>query len=711
MTHRRRFPAPRLALCAALLAAPPAIADDVKVLTPITVEGESGEAAKGPVDGYVATRSATGSKTDTPLIETPQSISVITRDQLDDRDVQTFSEALRYTPGIIAEPYGFEPRLSFLTLRGFDSATTGLFRDGLLLANPGYVVTYNPEPWGAERIEVPRGPASVLYGQGSPGGLVNYVSKRPTDAFFAEVGVEGGSHERKQGRFDVGGRLVESGALTFRLTGLLRDAETQLDFVEDDRQFLAPALTWRAGPDTTFTFLASYQQDDTKNSQAVPAAGSLFGNPNGKIPRSRYTGSLDVDDYDRTEYSLGYEVEHRVSDKIAFRQNARVNTVDLNDIVVYTTGVLADQRTITRSVFASSGELAGWTVDTQLQTDIDHRLANHSLLWGVDFQRLDLRSKQSIGAAANLDVFSPDYSAATTIPAPFKDDDTAQTQIGFYLQDQIHIGEHWVVTLGGRYDVASTETESRLFGTLTEQDDEAFTGRAGVVYLFDFGLAPYASYSESFLPAIGTDASGRPFDPELGRQYEVGAKYQPSGYDSFITVALFELTRKDFLQTDPASFLQVQTGEVRSRGIEMEGVASFDFGLDITASLTWMDLEVTESATPGQAGMRPTFSPERYASLWADYTVPTGMLAGLGVGAGVRYIGENYGDALNTLEIPSYTLFDAALHYDWNGLRLGLHAHNLFDKEFVGSCYFRGTSALCTYGESRAVRVSLDYRW
>lgn len=248
----------------------------------------------------------TGTKTGTPLIETPQSVSVITDEQMQQQGVDNLAQALRYTPGADGEPFGFEPRTTFIRLRGFDATTTGLYRDGLQLRNPRFAVGYNIELYGAERIDILRGPASVLYGQGNPGGLINYVTKRPKPVGFGEAELEVGSFDRVQGQFDLGGPAGRDGALSYRLTGLLRESDSQVDFIGNDRTSIAPALTWQPTASTSITFLSYYQDDETRASQAYPAEGTLRPNPHGDVPTDRFTGEPDVDRYDRTEYSLGY---------------------------------------------------------------------------------------------------------------------------------------------------------------------------------------------------------------------------------------------------------------------------------------------------------------------------------------------------------------------------------------------------------------------
>jgi iron complex outermembrane recepter protein len=668
------------------------------------------EAVTVMAEDYQVENATTATKTDAPLVETPQSISVITRDRLDAQGVNGLAQALRYTAGVQGEPFGFDPRFTSLMIRGFDASDTGLYRDGLQLRNPGFAVSFNLEPYGVERIEVLKGPASVLYGQGSPGGLVNLVSKRPTQVSFRELEFTPGNFGHMQGKLDLGGPIDEAGVFSYRLSGLLRNSNTQVDFVQNDRRFVAPAFTWRPRNDTTLTLLSHYQHDKTRASQALPADGTLYANSNGRIPVTRFTGEPGVDRYNRTEYSIGYLFEHRASDAWTIRHSLRHYANDLDHATIYSSALRADQRTLDRLIFASDGELDGFAVDNQAQVKFATGTLSHSLLGGVDYQHADVGAVQSFGAAPPVDVFNPVYGAAVPTPTVFNDADTAQQQIGLYLQDQIKINKRWGLSLAGRYDWAGTRTVNNLGGTITDQNDKKFTGRAGLVYLSDIGLAPYFSYSQSFLPALGADTSGVPFKPETGRQYEIGVKYQPPGRNSFLTLALFDLTRRNFLQLNPATFLQVQTGEVRSRGIEMEGVADLGFGLNLIANYTYLDAEITKSIVPGEEGARPTQVPKHMASLWADYRIRKGVLNRLGFGAGVRYLGSTFGDTPNTFKSPDATLADAAIHYDWKNFRFAVNAENVFNREYIASTFIRGGNFV-TFGPARTARTSIRFRW
>lgn len=686
-------------------------------LGPVTVEGEL-EGPFGPVEGYNASRTTTGSKTDTPLIEIPQSISVITRDRLDDQGAESISDALRYTPGFFGEAFGNDSRVDFLRYRGFDEGGVGTFQDGLQLRSSGFA-EYKPELYGAQRVEVLRGPASVLYGQSGPGGLVNIATKRPPSELLAEVAVEGGNFDRLEGRFDIGGPVFGGDSAFFRLTGLAREAETQVDFVDDDRRFIAPAFTWKPREDTSITLLASFQDDKTgSTNQFLPRVGTVDSNPNGTISTSRLTGEPDFDRFDRTTYSLGYLFEHEINDSITIRQNARYN--DLHSDTETFFGVdFADvnQSTLARVPFVVDSSAESFGVDTHAQFEFASDFVEQKILAGFDFQYYNFDERQRTGEAflgsptlSLINLFDPVYGTPIDVSAipTTANAKIVQEQYGVYLQNQVTIDENLIVSLGGRVDFVSSDEKNRFDNTRTKQDDAEFSGRIGAVYLTDLGLAPYINYAESFTPVIGLAADGEPFDPETGEQIEAGVKYQPPGTNSSVTLAAFQITRQNVITPATGVPGSVQTGEVRSRGIELEGVASLDFGLDLIAGYTFQNVEVTESNRANEEGNRPAGIPAHLASLWAFYTFQDGPLKGLGLGGGARYKGETQGDSRNTFTVDDFLLFDAAARYEWQNFSFAVNATNIFDNRHVASC---SADFFCFYGQDQTITASLQFSW
>ena len=697
--------------------APP---DNTELALPEVAVTGQGERALDPVRGFVANQEITGTKTDTPLIENAQSISVITRDQIDARQAQTLGEALRYNAGIRTENFGPDSRTDWYQIRGFNAQDNGTFLNGLRY-NTGYAGSVF-ETYGLERYEILRGPTSVLYGQIAPGGLVNMVQRRPTETPQGELRLTTGSYGRVQAQGYSSGPITPDGVWSYGITVLGRKAETQVDDTRDDRIFVAPSITWRPTDRTRVTVLGYYQQDSTNGGQFLPYVGTVVPTAQGRIPTDRFTGEQDFDKYHRTQYGIGYEIEHRFNEVFSVQQNLRYASTSINWNQVYGVGLdTTDQRSLNRFAYLPAIDVNTFQVDNQAQARFDTGPLNHTVLGGFDYSQVFYRNRQSFASAAPLDLFRPTYGSALPSLATINLNDRQVTQqYGVYLQDQVRF-DRFVLTAGIRYDWALADTENRNAsgpGRTREQNDEAFTWRAGLIYLSPVGLAPYVSYARSFQPQIGTDFNSNGFSPLRGEQYEVGVKYQPEGINSFVQVSAFHLTQSNTLTTDPDNlFFQVPVGRVRVRGVEVEGVASLAAGLSVIASYTYLDPEITRSTTPGEQGNRPNGVPNHSVAAYADYRFSEGqgLLSGLGMGAGVRFLGNTAASNTGGPIVRSATLFDAALRYDlgtlnpaMRGLEFAVNASNLFDKQYVSRCQ---TEAACFYGNRRNVLASLSYRW
>ncbi|MBB2159519.1 TonB-dependent siderophore receptor [Gluconacetobacter sacchari] len=654
----------------------------------------------------VARVASAGTKTDTPLIETTQSVSVVTRASMDERMVQTINETLRYTPGVNADTYGQDSRFDWLRIRGFDATTYGMYLDGMRFT-PG---TTGPvqEQYGLERVEVLNGPASVLYGQAAPGGLVNMVSKMPSATPRHEIQFMAGSYGRYQGQFDLTGPVPGTGgAVDGRLVALVRDSDTQVRLVKDNRIYVAPSFTWHASAADDLTFLSSYQHDHTSGLQFLPALGTALPNPHGTIPTDLFAGSPDLNKWDRNQYSVGILYEHRFGRNWKFQQNFRFLHEALNWGQVYGTGLSADDIHLNRLAYAQIASGAIYTADSRLVGHIDRGPVAQTLLLGFDYLRSDFTNHAGYALGTPLDLFHPVYTPQAKIPM-FQDITQTMEQKGIYWQDQMKLFRRVIVTLGGRYDWTDTRTHSIIRSSVTDtgQNNGVFTYRGGLGYLFPFGLMTYASYARSFQPTSGTNFYGRPYKPTFGKQVELGAKYQPEGFRSFMSASLFDLKQTNVSQTDPTNPLNtIQTGAIRVRGFESSANVSLGDGLDIVFAYTYLDPVITRSTT-GQTGKRPTLIPRNTLSLWSDYQVPPHAirsLQGLGVGMGLRYIGNIEADNSDSFATPAVTLFDAAVHYDFGKgerWRLGVNINNLFDKRYVASC--TGLTS-CYYGQRRQV--------
>lgn len=678
------------------------ILEQGNTLEAVEVNGEAERAGLAPVYGYVARQSITATKSNVALKETPQSVSVVTREQIENQNAQTLDQALAYTPGVQSLTGGANSTTSDgLQIRGFNvTGSSPFYLNGAKLARNTFSSTV--EPYGMERIELLRGPASILYGAAAPGGVVNMVSKLPTRQPLREIRLQGGSHDRRQLAADVSGPLTDDGTLAYRLTGLTRDSDAMVDHVPDDRDFLQGALAWQPTDATRLTVFAAYQKNDTTYVYGLPAAGTVQPNPNGRIDRDRFTGEPGFNEFVSESYTLGYLLNHRVSDNWTFRQNALYFTADADYADIFVGGYAADQRTVTRGAYARQDDNHSWSLDNQLEGVFDLGRVRHTVLFGMDYNEQSFAREQYSGTVAPLDLYAPVYGSPVTLGnAPITDYESDNRQIGFYAQDHIKVDDRWVVLLGGRYDRFDNEQRDRLTGDrATTYDDSTFTGRAGLVYLFDNGWAPYLSYSQSFEPV--ESSTGVNYDPTEGEQYEAGLRYAPDNRNLSATLSIYDLTQQNVLTTDPTGGPQIQEGEVRSRGAELEARAEFDNGLSLIAGYAYTNAEVTKSNN-GNQGNEPGAVPEHSASLWADYRFG-GALSNLNVGAGARYIGSTY-DLGNTLRVPDYTVYDALVGYWLNDWRLALNVQNLTDEDYATCTY------LCFYGQERTYTATVTYRW
>lgn len=670
-----------------------------------------GERANGPVAGFVATRSGTATKTDTPIIETPQSISVVTKDQVRNQAAESIGAALNYTAGVSGQVNGAsDTRYGALQIRGFDMTMPGLYLDGLRVPSSQYVHFNGLEPYGAERIEVLKGPSSAMFGGSGTGGLLNYVSKLPTAQPFGEVSVSGGSFNRYQGQFDLGGPANKEGSVLWRLTGLVRNGDTEVDYAKDNRVFIAPAITVKPNDDTTITLLANYQKENTGwGLQFLPASGTVYPNNGRTIPVSRFIGEPNFNQFDTEQASVGYQFAHNINDALTFRQNLRYSWMHNVQKSFYGLGYAdaADEAAglVSRSGQAGESTTNSFAVDNQLQGKFNTGVLGHTVLFGVDYRNTSFRDFSDLYGTGKLNVFAPVYTNSWTYLGPYDDTAIKQSQVGVYLQDQIKLGRLSFL-FSGRQDLVSTSLDAKVAGSSSSTDDSAFTGRAAVIYNFDNGVAPYVSYSESFLPVLATNVSGELLKPETGKQYEIGVKYQPVGINALITLAAFDLTRSNVVTYAPPNYFAEQTGEVRSRGIELEGTATLAEGFNVRGGYAYIDNVVTKD--PVNTGKTLVTVPRNRLSAWADYTVQGGALAGVQVGGGIRYVGSTYADAANTLTVPASTALDALVAYTRGNYRLSLNVTNIADTRFVAACY---STTACFYAEGRKAVGRLTYRW
>ena len=693
----------------------------------LVVEGGGDEAVKGPDTGIVAKRSATTLKTATPLVETPQAVNVVTRDQMEAQGARSVSDALRYTPGVLYEPNGHDIRYDWLYIRGFNALGT-MWLDGLML--PGDPVGYalpSINPYALERIEVIKGPASVLYGRSLPGGLVNQVSKRPREETHREVSIQTTGFGGIQGAVDMTGKLTEDGQFMARFVGLAKNLHTQIDHERDRQIMLAPSITWAPSDDTSLTVYGYYQKDDPIFSpRFYPARGTLLPNPFGQIPRNVFLGDPSWGSFTRDFYAIGYEFDHRFNETWTVRQNLRYAASDqhmdlvlVNPAFAYPFPGTPNGSSLNRATAISDDQLSSFTVDTQAEANFDTGALQHTALLGIDYNSTNSArafGNQTVGVAP-IDYLNPVYGLTFPVAPVTTSVLQHSRQLGFYAQDQVRY-DRWLGTFGLRYDISQIDSLNRLTGGTTTTNDNALTGRAGLTYLFDNGIAPYASYSTSFLPTLGTDALGRPFRAQTARQFEVGVKYEPVGARGLITISYFDLQIQNALTPDPViPNASVQTGEQHVRGIEIEGKYELTPSLDVIAAYAYSNSQVTRSNNPVELGREMLRLPEHQGALWLSYRPH--FIPGLALNAGVRAQSSYQTDAAYNplLRIPARALVDIGAEFDFGALNkqlegstLRVNVTNLFDETYVTHC-LNLTGGSCNYGTGRTITANLTHRW
>jgi iron complex outermembrane receptor protein len=700
-----------------ILAAGSAPASNAKPVTNATNLGAivvtgAANSSTAPMKGYNASVASAGSKTDTPILETPQSVSVITRDQMTSQRVVSLADTVSYTPGITSQSGSFSRLVDDFMIRGFNAANgnTGSLRDGMKLQSNVY--DGGQEPYGLERVEVLRGASSTLYGQLAPGGVINAVSKRPVDTPLHEVNIELGSYGRKQVSADFGGPVDKDGVVTYRMTGLVRQSSNWMHYTPDDKVYLAPAVTLKPDEATSLTLLGSYQHVNTLFSPPF----LLSDIKSGALSASTFTGIQGFDRYVSDTYTIGALFEHQFDDGPTLRSNLRYfeSKLDWNYMMSNLAALSSTGGLMARRASLRHENSYGVTSDTSAEFNFDALGGEHTLLAGFDYYRRFYDSHRYRGTANSLlNLSTGTYTGSAAID--YRTDRGSRTlgnQYGIYLQDQIKIDDHWVLLLGGRQDWADSVTTSYQTGTVTSQSDSAATGRAGLVYLFDNGIAPYLTVSQSFLPQAGTDSrTGAALKPNRGLQYEAGVRYQPPGTNLMFSGSVYDLTQTNVVTYD-SNGLAYQQGKVRSRGVELEARGEIgNWGL--VAAYAYTDARITESALASEIGQQVALVPYHTVSLWADYGLDDLGLDGVRIGGGLRYVGET--NLTDTAEnVPGYLLVDAMAKVDLGklkpeleGLDLTLNARNLFNKSY----YTCAASDGCRFGEPLTVSAKLSIKW
>lgn len=701
----------------------PATQDAGIELGPLYVQGSLGNAL-GSMDGFNATHSSVATKTSKEIAKTTQSVSVVTREQIDRQGSETVAEALRYTPGVLTNPYGHTQRYDYLALRGInDGSVDNIIIDGLKsMGDPGSFSTLQIDPFFLERIDVLKGPSSVLYGRSNPGGLAALTTKRPEFDAKGRVEASYGSNATRSLGLDYTAPINEN--IAYRLVGVAEDGDSQADGVKQTRYALMPSAMLNLSDDTQLNVYAYLQHDPNGGYHgSLPASGTIDKRNGKRLSQSFFEGEKRIENFSRTQQMVGYEFEHRFNDVWSARQNFRYLDAETELDQIWQSGYVGNSNVLRRGYSGGDEKLHAWIVDNMLQAEFDTGAASHTVVMGVDYQysKNRIHNNSDYATIAGLDIFNPVYGTVDlSNVAPSADALRRQKQAGVYLQDLIEV-DRWNLSAGLRQDWYDVSIDDNIVGKDANRG-EKLSGHLGALYTFDNGIAPYISYSTSFNPTSNYSSGAQILAPTTGKQWEAGVKFQPNGTDDLYTVSLFNLTLENLYAKEndlSTSSFYKGVGEVRSRGVELEARVNVTDALRLIGSYTWNDVEYSKSYFAydisgnlvDAKGNTPYQTPEHMGSVWADYRFDDGPLAGFGVGLGARYVGSSYGNDAHDFKVPSYTLFDAAVSYDLSrvGLKdttIRVNANNLTDKYYVASCY---SATACYLGAERNITATVSH--
>ena len=665
--------------------------------------GSAADADAAAAEDPIVVTGYTGTKTDTALAELPQPIKVITAEQYEAQGAISISDTVKYAAGVAANPYGRDTRVDGFNVRGLDALQ---FRDGMRDVF-SYYASIASDPYNFSRVEIVRGPASVLFGQGSIGGLINLVSKTPDFTTRGEISLVYGSYDRKEVLGDVNVALADD--LAVRFVGRARDAGTYIDHVPDDRVMFAPSIRWQPTPDTDVILTGLYQEDDTgSTSQFLPIVGTFRPNTVAGKQLDRYTfvGKAGWDRYAGRLLQGGGSVTHRFSDNVKLSLKARYIDSDLEYNTHY-----ADSYTNPEdpySVYGTNGRMIGLTADASdarmnvfstdnnLQFDFTTGAnVEHKLLVGIDYSWNKVQ-KRYAGGTELVDLYDIDYDALLTYDpsGPFTKE--SQKQLGVYVQDQIRFFDRVSVVLGARRD--------RVTGS-SGQKDNATTFRAGIIGEIGAGISPFFSYTESFLPVAGRidngdGTFGDPYRPQTGTQYEAGIKWQPTP-NTLVTATAFKIKERNRVLYLAAGGT-TQSGELNTKGFEIEASHSLPGNFELLANYGYSKLK-------SETNTSLDYMPRHTASIWSTKTFGLADEAQLRLGVGVVYSGKSISTSdVWSIVTPSRTTVDALAEINWNNWRFAVNATNLLNNKFFASCLARGD---CFIGAPRNVMGTIGYRF
>ena len=715
--------------------------DEIIVLDPIIVEGADDDALLESFDGYTAEGSSTATRIPTDLRTTPRSVTVIGQQQLEDQGVRTLDQALSYGAGVTAQTFGLDGRYDTFALRGFQSNTSSIYRDGMPLRSYQFAA-WRVEPFMLDRIDVVRGPTADLYGSNEPGGVVNAVTKRPEFEDSGEVAARAFDQGGGEIGLDFTGPL--SNDVAYRAIGVFNQSGTVFDEVDQGRILFAPSVTWRPSDQAKLTVFGQYQKDEVPDSYAlVPAFGSIFDNPLGQFDNDFYTGDEDFNTIETEQSYLGYELEQSLGSNLKWLSRARIAQNDWTNDTSFP-GAFVSQGGVDPAAvdgalqiqFEVEEETDQLSFDNSLQTELTFGDTAVTLVGGVDYYQADITSEQLSTLIGLRDLDTGALIPVTVLlgtpgePATLIEVDQEIRQTGMYATALAEIGSNVVLNGGVRYDfidisgtniLSSDALGTGVFTpseTSLDNEQEFTSASIGSSYNFQNGATIYGNAARSFnLPPSGADEDSNALDVEDSLSFEIGARFQPVGTGSLFSVAAFDITKQNVAQAStsiPGATEQI--GEVESQGVELSASHAFTNGISVLGSYTYTDTTITQDAA--NEGNMLALIPEHAATAWVNYAFQDDTFEGLRIGAGARFVGERFSDNENTadFEVPDLVVFDASASYQFGDWNASLAIQNIADEVEVTYCdaglaqvaaTVPGATGRCAYSAGRSATLSL----
>ncbi|WP_455923742.1 TonB-dependent siderophore receptor [Pseudomonas putida] len=669
------------------------------------------ESAQGPVKGYRATRSASATRTDTSIHETPQSISVVTKDAVEDLSATRLQDALDYAGGVgRANNFGGQGLTTF-TVRGF---TTGEFYRNGFPINRGY--PNMPDANTIERLEVLRGPATMLYGRGDPGGTFNVVSKQPLAERSVTLGSQFDSQGMRRGTLDASGPLDDEGRLAYRLNVVGEGGDTFRDHVQTERYGVTPVLSWQVNDDTRVVF----EGDFMRNNHPLDRGVTHYPGQIGTASRSTFFGEKDAGKLHNDNNMAQVRFEHFINENWTLGGGVQWLDGSLAGNAVEANGIGTDGRTLGRNFNYRKLE---WTDrDGQLNLTGHFSTAGfeHTLLTGIEVENYDYKSiiQRSSGAvtAYPINIFDPVYSQArpALTRTPTHDKENLKTYSAF-VQDQVALTDRLKVLAGARFERFEHDYDTYVAGGRDwTKADNAVTPRVGVTYDLTETVAVYADAARSFKPNTGASrpvtgtVASNGFDPEKGKSVELGIKWEALDRQLSVDAAVYQIEKRNVLTTDPVdNTYSVAAGQVRSRGLDINVAGNLTPEWRVIGGYAYVDAEVTKDNTI-TSGTRLLNIPRNSLSLLNVYEFQDGSLKGLGLGGGARYVDERARQTANSgFSMAAYTVFDLLGYYKVNEhVRLNLDVKNLFNRDYEEGAF---GNVYAYPGAPRTVQVGIAY--